>query len=275
MISFAFIVGSLALATFIPTFVSLYLVSALRPRPRYLAAFGVGLTFWYFYDTLAEAASLGVNNALYPVYLFGGIPHLVLIGAFVAGVAFIAAVDHVSVPAAGPAPGRRALFLIPAVVALVMGVHGLGEGWGAVSAVSSSPTAGSDFQGLVQAFGTFPALASYPVHKFLEASMVAIIYTVYLKGEGTDAGWWEVPLLGLLFAGPSAIGAAFGYYYSLDTTYFFAFGVTAALYAMVRMMEPIARSPRDASVAPAHYGFKVFFAIGLGMLVLYAAALLH
>lgn len=275
MISFAFIVSSLTLTTFIPVYAALYLVSALRLRPRYLAAFGVGLVFWYFYDTLAEAASLGVNNALYPTYLFGGIPHLALIGAFVAGVVFIAAVDHVSVPATGPAPGRKALFLIPAVVALVMGVHGLGEGWGAVSAVSSSPTAGSDLQGLVQAFGTFPALASYPIHKFLEASIVAIIYTVYLKGEGADAAWWEVPLLGILFAGPSAIGAALGYYYSFDTTYFFAFGVTAALYAMVRMVEPIARSPRDASVAPAHYGFRVLLAIGLGMLVLYTAALLH
>jgi hypothetical protein len=275
MISFAFIVASLGLAALLPAYAALYVVPALGVRPRYLAALGVGLAFWYFYDTMGDAASLGENNSIYPPYLFGGVPHLALIGAFIAGVAVLAAFDQVSVPGTGPGPSRRSMFLIPASVALVMGIHGLGEGWGAASAVAAAPSAGSDLQALVQAFGTFPALLSFPIHKFLEASVVAVLYAVYVKGAGGKADWWEAPLLGLLFAGPSALGAAFGYFYSFDTTYLFAFGTTAALYSVVRLAEPIATDPGAVGRVPAHYGPNVFVMLALGMLLLYAAALLH
>lgn len=275
MIAFSFLVSSLALATFIPAYLVLYLVPALRPGGRYLAALGVGLAFWYFFDTMGDAASLGENNSLYPPYLFGGLPHLVLIGAFVAGVVVLSVFDQISVPRPGSMPDRRSLFLIPAAVALVMGVHGLGEGWGAASAVSSAPSAGSDFQALVQAFGSFPALVSYPIHKFLEAGVVAVLYAVYVKGTEGRSSWWEVPLLGVLFAGPSALGAAFGYYFSLDTTYFFAFGATAALYAALRLAEPMARDSESGPMVPAHFGPKVLLAVAIGMLLLYFAALLH
>ncbi|MDG6909467.1 MAG: hypothetical protein JRN08_03775 [Nitrososphaerota archaeon] len=275
MISFAVIVGSLALATFVPVYASLYLLPALKVRERYLAAFGVGLAFWFFYDTMGEAASLGENRSLYPFYLFGGFPHLMLIGAFVAGVAVLAFFDQASVPVPGRTPSRNAAFLIPAAVALVMGVHGLGEGWSAVSAVASAPSTGSYLQTLIQAFVTFPALVSYPIHKFLEAGIVAILYAVYLKGGPGSGRWWEVPLLGLLFAGPSAVGAALGYFYSFDTTYLFAFGVTAALYATVRLVEPIGSGVEGKGRVPAHYGPEVFGFLALGILLLYFAALLH
>ena len=78
----------------------------------------------------------------------------------------------------------------------------------------------------------------------------------------------------MLFAGPSAAGAAFGYFFSLGTTYFFAFGVNAALYAIPRLVEPIAKGSDPAAAAPVHYVPKVLLLIMLGMLVLYAAALL-
>ena len=274
MFSFAFIFGSLVLATFIPVYLALYLVPALGVRVRYLAALAVGLTFWFFFDTMGDAGSLGENNSVYPPYAFGGLPHFALIGAFVAGFVVLAAFDQRAVPGSGAKPGRNALFLIPAVVALVMGVHSLGEGWGAVSAVASAPVTTSDLQALIQAFGTLPAIASYPFHKLLEATIVAALYTIYVKGSEGKPRWWEVPLLGVLFAGPAAIGAAFGYFYSLDTTYFFAFGVTAAFYAMLRLIEPLA-VPESAARAPAHYGPKVVILMAVGMLLLYGAALLH
>ncbi|MDG6989971.1 MAG: hypothetical protein JRM99_00955 [Nitrososphaerota archaeon] len=272
MISFSFLVPSLALATFIPAYAALYLIPSLRLRARYLGALGVGLAFWYFYDTMVDAASLGENNAIYPPYLFGGLPHVVLVLSFVAGVLVLAAFDRLSIPRPGAIPTRKALLLIPAAVALVMGVHGLGEGWGAVSAVAAAPSNGGELQSLVQAFGTFPALVSYPIHKFLEASIVAALYGVYLRGAEVKPSWWEVPLLGLLFAGPSAIGAALGYFFQMDTTYFFAFGVTAALYAVVRLVGPMSEAPGRA---PAYFGPRTFAMIALGMLLLYVAALLH
>ncbi|HKT21695.1 MAG TPA: hypothetical protein VJR06_03600, partial [Nitrososphaerales archaeon] len=163
MISFAFIVSGLAVATFVPCYAALYLVPALGVRLRYLAALGAGLAFWYFYDTMGDAASLGENNSIYPPYLFGGLGHFALIGAFLLGVMVLAVLDGFAVPRSGPSPSQRATFLIPAAVALVMGVHGLGEGWGAASAVAAAPSTGSDLQALVQAFGTFPALVSYPI----------------------------------------------------------------------------------------------------------------
>lgn len=274
MIDFTFLFFSLVLATFLPALAALYLVPALRKVSiRYLAAVGVGLSFWYFFDTMGDASSLGENNSLYPPYLFGGLPHLLLIAAFLAGVSALALFDRFAVSGRESAPSRNALLLIPAAVAIVMGVHGLGEGWNAASTVSSGPPTPSDLQGLIQAFGTFPALASYPVHKFLEASIVAILYSAFTPSKGRRR--WEVPLLGLLFAGPSALGVALGYHFSLDTTYFFAFGVAAATYAIVRLAEPMSEGFESRGRAPAYYGPGLLFALALGMLLLYTAALLH
>jgi hypothetical protein len=275
LIAFSFIIPGLAVATFVPAYAALYLLPALRVRARYLAALGVGLAFWFFYDTMGDAASLGENNSVYPPYLFGGVPHVALILSFVAGVGALAFFDRSAVPAPGVRPGRGALFLIPAGVALVMGVHGLGEGWDAASAVSSAPATGNDLQALIQAFGTFPALVSYPIHKFFEASIVGAVYAVYLSGTQSKAGWWEIPLLGVLFAGPSAVGASLGYFYSFDTTYFFAFGVTAALYAVLRLAGALSQDFESRGRVPDYLGPRILLAMAAGMLLLYAAALLH
>ena len=43
MVSFAFIVGSLTLATLVPAYAALVLVPKLKLRARYLAAFGLGV----------------------------------------------------------------------------------------------------------------------------------------------------------------------------------------------------------------------------------------
>ena len=279
MIPFWFIFPAVALATFIPAYLALFVVSKLRfVQLKYLAAAGVGLAFWFFFDAMGDAGSLGENNSIYPAYLFGGLPHLVLIGSFVAGLAALAVFDSLAVP--GPGSSRRAspsFLLIPVAVALVMGIHGLGEGWDAVSGVSSGPaTTLTGLPALIQAYGTFPAVVSYPIHKFLEASIVGIVYAAFsLRPRGWNGHWWEVGLLGLCFAGPSAVGAALGYFFSLDTTYFFAFGGAAALYAALRLGEGLAKSSTSDEWTPAPFGVKVFVAMGVGLLLLYGAALLH
>ncbi|MDE1852955.1 MAG: hypothetical protein KGI38_04300 [Thaumarchaeota archaeon] len=279
MIAFWFIFPSIVLATFIPAYFALYLVPRLKfIHVRYLAAVGVGLSFWYFFDTIGDATSLGENNSVYPPYLFGGLPHFALIGAFVLGVATLATFDHFAVPMPGPpGPGRSSLFLISLAVALVMGIHGLGEGWDAVSVVSSGPpVSATGLQALIEAFGTFPAVLSYPLHKFLEASIVAVLYTAYVsRAAGDRCRWWEVPLLGFLFAGPSAVGAALGYFASFDTTYFFAFGAAGALYSVLRLVERTSPNFKLGEGTPSHYGWALFAALTAGFFLLYFAALLH
>lgn len=277
MIPFSFIVPAIALATFIPAYASLYAVSWVRRiPPRYLAAAGVGLAFWYFFDTTGDAAALQENNAVYPASLFGGLPHILLIGCFVAGLTTIALLDNFAVRDQGSSRARRNLpLLIPLAVALVMGVHSLGEGWDAVSGVSTGPaTALTGLPALVEAYGTFPAVVSYPLHKFLEATIVAVLYLGFvIIPNGGKTRWWEIPVLGLFFAGPSTIGAAIGYFNSFDTTYFFAFSVASALYAALRLAE--LASPRFDGAAPTRFGLKTFVALVIGFLLLYGAALLH
>lgn len=283
MIPFYYIFFGILGATLVPVYVALYLVSSLRAvGVRYLAAAGVGLAFWFFYDTMGDAASLLENNSVYPAYLFGGLDHLAVIGAFLAGVAVLAVFDRYAVPGprggGGGAPRKEALFLIPAAIALVMGIHSLGEGWDAASAVAGATVSNVTFLGsMVQAFGDVPAVISYPIHKFLEGSIVAIAYAAYVSmaDGGARKEWWHIPVLGLLFGGPSVIGAAVGYYVGFDTTFFFAFGVTSALYAVLRLAEPMGRGFGVEGGGASHFGGRVFVALTLGFFLLYFAALLH
>ena len=102
MIDFSFLFLSLTVATFLPAYAALYLLPALRKVPiRYLAAAGVGLAFWYFFDAMGDANSLGENNSLFPPYLFGGFPHLLLIASFVFGISMLAILDRSAVRAVG------------------------------------------------------------------------------------------------------------------------------------------------------------------------------
>ncbi|MDG6985741.1 MAG: hypothetical protein JRM73_03235 [Nitrososphaerota archaeon] len=276
MIPFWFIFPAITAVTFLAVYLALYSVSFARFIPvMYLSAAGVGLAFWFFFDTMGDAGALQENNALYPPYLFGGVPHLALIGAFVIGVFVLGVFDHFAVPAENGA-GSAKPFLIPMALAIVMGIHGLGEGWGAVSGVSGgTATTLTGLAALVQAYGTFPAVVSYPIHKFLEAAIVGAAYVAFvLRPNGWKAKRLELPVLGLCFAGPSAVGAAVGYFVSFDTTYFYAFGVTAALYAAMRLGEALSHGSAEGWT-PSRYGLKTFSALLIGFLLLYTAALLH
>ncbi|HZW57496.1 MAG TPA: hypothetical protein VFF30_14510 [Nitrososphaerales archaeon] len=277
MVDFATSVVGILAATLIPAYISLYLVTSLASRihVRYIAAIGVGLTFWYFFDTLNDAAQLDVNSSF-----GGGLPQLGLIVAFVLGLATLAIFDHFAVPDrnAGYSTTKSAalLFLIPAGIAIVTGIHGLGEGWDFGSAASQASNS------LVDAFGGLSAVASYPLHKFLESAIIAAAYAAYLGGRKSSGGtvatrrsWWHLPVLGLFFGIPGAIGTSIGYFISLDTTYFFAFGVTSAIYAALRLVEAINPSFKVGENAPIHLGWKVFLAVLIGFFLLYSAALLH
>jgi len=273
LIGYALTVLGILGATLVPVYVALYLVTYLRTIPtRYLAAAGVGLVFWFFFDTLGNAAQLDVNQSF-----AGGSSHVGVVIAFVAGIFVLGLFDHFAVPrpaedflsASARGSNSKALFLIPLGVATVMGIHGFAEGWdfGSAAAVVSGNT-------LTGAFGGLSPLVSYPIHKFLEASIIAIVYVAFV-GRGNAAAKWHLPVLGLLFGFTPVIGASIGYYVSQDTTFFYAFGVTAALYSALRLVEAINPRFKIGDGNPSYLGGKIFVALVIGFFLLYAAALLH
>jgi hypothetical protein len=286
MIDYRTTLALIAIGSLIPTYIALYLVSSLKfVHIRYIVALGLGINFWYFLDTMGDAVFLKKDQS---TTSFGGDDpigvylHFALIAAFVGGMATLAIFDHFVRPTskgqtsmrklASEGMHSKALFLIPAAVAAVMGIHSLGEAWNfAVTASGASATTLTDI------FGGLSPLISYPIHKFLEATIIATIYSAYVKRSDISVKTkWQIPVLGLLFALTSVIGSGIGYYYvSADTTYFFAFGVTSALYAVIRLVEPIDLNFRVGENAPSYLGPKIFVAVTFGFFLLYSAALLH
>ena len=273
MIGYALTVLGILGATLIPVYIALYLVTNLKPvATRYLAASGIGLSFWFFFDTMGDAGQLDVNQSF-----TGGAAHIGVVLAFVAGVTALALFDHYAVLAPGSAKTvngnthSKTLFLIPAAVAAVMGIHGLGEGWdfGSAAAVVQGST-------LTDAFGGISPLASYPLHKFLEASIIAVVYAAFVgRTDVSTKARWHIPVLGLLFGLTSVIGTSIGYYVSFDTTYFYAFGVTAALYAALRLSEATHAGFKIGERNPSYLGGKLFISLLIGFFLLYGAALFH
>jgi hypothetical protein len=217
-----------------------------------------------------------------------------VIFAFILGIAAVAVFDHLAAPSPTSYEGvpndvattsqlstksvasgfvTGALFFVPVAVAAVMGIHGLGEGWdfaGVAAGVSGSTD-------IVSAFGGWSPIVSYPLHKFLEASIISIVYTIYVQRNSiAKKAKWHLPVLGLLFGLTSVIGSVVGYLVSLDTTFFYAFGVTSGIYAAIRLAGPlISNTKGSAGVIPSYLGAKTFLFVGVGFFLLYSAALLH
>jgi hypothetical protein len=290
-LNFAFAVGGITAGTLIPAYIALYLFPNLKSVPtKYLAALGVGLTFWFWTDTIGDATYLDVNAPAYPPSAFGGLPHFLVIFAFVLGIVALAIFDHFAVPTpasyegiavttSGASTGSvassyatGALFFVPVAVAAVMGIHGLGEGWdfaGVAAGVSTTD--------IVTAFGGWNPIVAYPIHKFLEAGIISIVYTIYVERCGiAKKARWHLPVLGLLFGLTSVIGSMVGYFVPLDTTFFYAFGVTSGIYAAIRVAGPlISNTKGSVGTIPSYLGAKAFLFVGIGFFLLYSAALLH
>ena len=294
-LNYGLAVGSIAVGTLVPAYIALYLFPNLKSvSTKYLAALGVGLTFWFWTDTIGDATYLDVNAAAWPPSAFGGLYHFAVILAFILGIAALVVFDHLAVPSPtffegvpndvaatkqvstkGVASGfvTGALFFVPVAVAAVMGIHGLGEGWdfaGVAAGVSGSTD-------IVTAFGGWNPVVSYPLHKFFEASIISFVYTIYvLRNSIAKKAGWQLPVLGLLFGLTSVIGSMVGYYVSLDTKIFYAFGVTSGFYAAIRLAGPlIANTKGTAGTLPSYLGAKTFVFLGIGFFLLYFAALLH
>jgi heme A synthase len=258
--SFAAILAALVL----PAFVGLLVISVVgrRAKPRYLAAFSLGIYLWFFSDTIGDASYLYVNEGY-----AGGLTHALLVLLFAAGLLLLFWADRTTFDT-GPSSGRLG-FAIPVLVAFAVGFHGLGEG--AAFSETAATTLGTN---LLAVFGGFSAALAFVLHKALEPMMAGAAYLIYAKEHARRAAQLlrDILVLTLLFSVPGMIGGATDYFLSYDTTYFFAFGLGTSLYAAVRLAKPLFWQEEGIT---GNESIKIALLIFLGFLLIYLAALFH
>jgi zinc transporter ZupT len=257
--SFVAIVAALV----IPSFVGILIISgaAKAVNTRYLAAFAFGLYFWFFSDTIGDAAFLDVNSGF-----GGGAVQVALVLLFIIGMILIFSLDRDTFR---PGPSTAGLgFGIPLLVAFAVGFHGFGEGAAFTATAATTPATG-----LLDAFGGASAAAAFIIHKALEPMMIGAAYWVYAKDHAKDLVGLvrDIAILTVVFVLPGVVGAATDYYWLYDTTYFFAFGLGTSVYAAVRLVKPLFSEGGGSKWEST----KIAVAVVLGFLCLYGAALLH
>jgi len=267
MIGFAETFGATLGSFLIPAFVGLAIVSAAARylKPIYLAAFAIGLYFWFFSDTIGDASLIGVSEGF-----TGGVWHVALWVCFAVGLVLILSLDG-DMFAEGTA-GERFGFMIPVLVAIAVGIHGFGEGAAIGGTAATTPSTN-----LVDAFGGLSAAVAFILHKGLEPMMVGAAYWIYAKDHAVDARGRlrDITVLVLAFTLPGIVGSATAYYLvqaypSADFTYVFALGLGTSIYAAMRLARPLFRGSGSSSES-----VKTALFVLLGFTCLYLAALLH
>jgi hypothetical protein len=254
---------SIVAAFVFPALVGLMVIAgaARSVNAKYLAAFALGLYFWFFSDTIGDSAFLDVNAGF-----GGGAIQVALVLLFVAGLVLVFSLDR---NAFGQGPvGVGVGFGVPLLVAFALGIHGLGEGAAFMATAATTPATG-----LLDAFGGLSAAAAFVLHKMLEPMMVGAAYWVYSRDHAKNPAGVAKDIIALtfVFVLPGIVGAATDYYWLYDTTYFFAFGLGTSLYAAMRLARPLFSS----SQSPRWESLRIAIAVTLGFLSLYCAALLH
>jgi hypothetical protein len=272
-----FVEGFLAwlATTAIPAFVGLLVIAwaGNAVKPKYLAAFALGIFLWFFVDTIQGSAVLDVNDGF-----TGGVAQIAVVALFIIGVLSVFWIDRSWGLFSPESTVGKVGFAIPLLVAAAVGIHGLGEG-AAFGATAYTTTSTS----LIDAFGGVSAGVAYLLHKGLEPMMVGACYCVYSKRMGASiiGQVRDVFLLSLAFVIPSLVGAPVGYFImgpasgflaSFDTTYFFALGTGTSIYAAFRLARPLFRSEDSVT---SEDSIKIAVPIILGFIAIYFAALFH
>ncbi len=264
MLSFTLSFGAWVVATALPALIGLALIRGLGATvdSRYTAAFGLGIFLWFFVDTIQGSSNLLVNEGF-----GGGASQVAEVILFAVGLLVLSLADRdLLAPAALDDGISRS---VPFLVALAIGVHGLGEGLAFGYTASSSPS--SD---LLNAFGGVSQGAAYALHKVLEPMIVGVFYTAYSRRTSKSSGRTALDLVSLtaVFVLPSLVGAAVGYYAASDVTYAYCLGAGTAVYAALRLGREVFR-PAET---PSGYGsLKVAAAMLAGFTLMYLAALMH
>jgi hypothetical protein len=232
--------------------------------PRYLAAFALGILFWFLVDTANGAASLDVNSGF-----SGGLGQVAIVGLFVMGVLSIFSIDrNRNIFSPQLAVGKYGL-AIPVLVALALGIHGLGEGaaFGGTAALTKGAS-------LLDTFGGISGGVAYVLHKALEPMIVGACYCTYSiqYAKNTTGRLRDLAVLSVIFAIPSLIGALTGYYLTYDSSYFYALGTGTAIYAAVRLFGPMFD---NSNLTSSKESIMMAVLITLGLLTIYFAALFH
>jgi len=247
----------------IPAFIGLAIMAVVArvARPSYLAAFAIGIYFWFFTDTIGDSANLDVSAGF-----TGGLYQVVIFALFAIGLLLVFSLDREVFTAGTQA--EKLGFAIPLLVAFAVGFHGLGEG-----AAFGSTAAATSSQSILDAFGGLATAVAFVLHKTLEPMMVGAAYWVYAKdhAKGFSGVTKDMMLLTLVFSIPGLFGAATNYFLNYDTTYAFAFGLGTSLYAAVRLAKPLF----FVSSGSRAESLKIGFLMLLGFTCIYIAALLH
>jgi hypothetical protein len=257
--SFLAIVAALV----IPTLVGLFIVAGVAKSvsQRYLAAFTLGIYFWFFSDTIGDSSYLDVNSGF-----SGGAVQVALVILFAVGLVLVFSLDR-TIFKPGPAVAGLG-FAVPVLVAFAVGFHGFGEG-----AAFSATAAATPSTNLLDAFGGLSAAVAFILHKALEPMMIGAVYWTYAKDRAKNAASVvrDMLLLAAVFTIPGIVGGATDYFLNYDTTYFFAFGLGTSIYAAVRLAKPLFLGQNVSNSE----SIKVALLMLFGFLSIYFAALFH
>jgi len=253
-------------STIIPVVVGLTLIVWLGrlTKPKLTAAFAFGIFLWFFVDTIEGSAGLYKDTGF-----GGGADQVASVGLFILGLLlFVWADRNRSIFNSDQAMGKYGI-VIPLMVSVAVGIHGLGEGTAFGANVSSTSSAT-----LLDAFGGLNAGIAYVLHKALEPMMVGACYLVYSANhaENNVDRLKDSLLLSLVFVIPSLVGAATGYYLIYNTAFFFALATGTSIYAAIRLAGPMFDYKIPASAGDS---LRLATMIILGFLAIYVAALFH
>jgi hypothetical protein len=257
MLDFGISMSSWFVATFFPAFTGVFLTSIISRKidRRFVSSFAIGVFLWFFVDTLGGSANLDVNSGF-----SGGLPQISVVLLFVLGLLLFFSIGSNSFN-----DKVKYSLLVPFLVSIAMGIHGLGEG--AAFGGTASQTSSTD---LVGAFGGFNAAVAYVLHKVLEPVVIGAVYASFNSSSRYSVLIRDSIFLSLVFSFTSLVGAISGYFLQYDSTYMFAVGAGASVY-------PLAVLARNsfASSLGGREAFKISLSIALGLLTIYIAALFH